>query len=453
MKHATVIVAALMCLAGPLPARAAQEPTVLLRGARVLVGDGGELAQGDVLLRGDKIAAMGAHIDAPAGARVVDARHRVVTPGIIDTHSHLGVYATPAVDALSDGNEMTDPFTPEIRTEHGVWPQDPGFIRALQGGVTTLQVLPGSANLVGGGSVVLHTRPHRTVAEMKFPDAPTGMKMAWGENPKRVYGNKGRAPATRMMEMAMDRERFLRAQAYRKKQQAWERDKKGDPPDRDLGLETLAGVLDGKILVHCHCYRADEMAQVMGLAREMGFKVRSFEHGVEAYKIRDMIAAEGVGVSTWADWWGFKIESYDAVPANIALLHEAGVKVAVHSDSENGIQRLNQEATKAIAAGRDLGVEVPESQAIKWLTSNPAWILGIEERTGRLVPGLMGDVVVWDRTPFSVYARAVQVYEAGQLVYDREDPGQQPLSDFELGHPSARPADRSLPPALPRFLP
>jgi imidazolonepropionase-like amidohydrolase len=445
MRLQLALVAALLAS----PAQAAAPPATLLTGARILVGDGTELPAGDVLIRDGKLVAVGAHLTPPAGAKVVDVRGRVVTPGLIDTHSHLGVYPTPALDALSDGNEMTDPTTPGLRTEHGIWPQDPGFIRALMGGVTTCQILPGSGNLIGGGSVVVHTRPRRLVEDMKLAGAPTGMKMAWGENPRRVYGAKGRMPSTRMGEMQVDRAIFLRAQAYRKKLG----DKKGDPPDRDLELETLAQVLDGKILVHCHCYRADEMAQVLGLAKEMGFKIRTFEHAVEAYKIRDVLAKEGVGISAWADWWGFKIESYDGIKANIALCTEAGVHVSLHSDSENGIQRLNQEAGKAIAAGRKLGIDLPERQAIRWLTAEPAWALGIEDKVGKLAPGLVGDVVVWDRSPFSVYARATQVYEDGELVYDREDPAVQPRSDFELGHPTARPFDRSLPAVLPRFVP
>jgi imidazolonepropionase-like amidohydrolase len=185
----------------------------------------------------------------------------------------------------------------------------------------------------------------------------------------------------------------------------------------------------------------------------MGFKIRTFEHAIEAYKVRDKLAAEGVGISTWADWWGFKIESYDAIRANIALCTESGVRVALHSDSENGIQRLNQEAGKAIGAGRQLGIDIPERQAVRWLTSEPAWVLGIEDKVGTLKPGLNADVAVWDRSPFSVYARATQVYEDGDLVYDREDPAHQPVSDFELGHPTGRPPQISLPPVLPRFVP
>jgi imidazolonepropionase-like amidohydrolase len=436
------------------PALAApQSRDVLLRGGRVLVGDGTELAKGDVLLHAGKVSAIGARLEAPEGATVVDLTGRVVTPGLIDTHSHLGVYPTPDLDALEDGNESTSPLTPQLRTEHAIWPQDPGFVRALQGGVTSLQVLPGSANLIGGGSVVIKTRPALTVEEMKFPQAPMGLKMAWGENPRRVYGSRGQMPKTRMAEMAMDRAEFIRAQTYKRRWEAYEKSKTGDPPDRDIGMEALRGVLDGKVLVHCHCYRADEMAQVLGLAHEMGFKIRSFEHGLEAYKLRDRLAADGVGVSTWADWWGSKIEMYDGIPANIALLTEAGVHVALHSDNENGIQRLNQEAAKAMLAGRRLGIDIPEREAIRWLTSEPAWVLGIEAQVGRLQPGFMGDVVVWDRTPFSVYARATRVYIDGQLIYDREDPTVQPRSDFELGHPTARPFDRSLPVTVPRFQP
>jgi imidazolonepropionase-like amidohydrolase len=450
MSVSRSLLAAVLLAVSAVPAAAA-ESVLMLRGGRVLTGEGADIAGCDVLIKDGKIADVGKSLKAPPGARVLDVRGRVVTPGLIDSHSHLGVYPTPDLEALADGNEMTDPTTPEVNTEHGVWPQDPGFGRALAGGVTTVQILPGSANLIGGASVVLRTRRARTVAGMKLEGAPNGMKMAWGENPRRAYGEKGRAPATRMEEMAMDRSIFLKAKDYRDKWAAYEKDKKGDPPARDLALDTLRGVLDGKILVHCHCYRADEMMQVLGLAQEMGFKIRSFEHAVEAYKIRDMLDAREVGISTWADWWGFKIESYDAVRGNVAMCHDAGMHVAVHSDSEDGVQRLNQEAGKAIAAGRRLGIVIEEKDAIKWVTSQPAWILGIENQTGRLAPGLRADVTVWDRSPFSVYARAQQVYIDGELAFDRNDPAMQPGSDFELGHPAAHPPAPARPLVLPRF--
>jgi imidazolonepropionase-like amidohydrolase len=413
----------------PLPST-----TTLIRGGTVMTAAGQVIPNGQVLLVDGKIRAVGATVDAPAGVTVVDATGKFVTPGIIDTHSHLGVYASPGVDALSDGNEATSPNTAEVWAEHSVWPQDPGFTRALEGGITTLQILPGSANLFGGRSVVLKNVPSRTVQGMKFPGAPYGLKMACGENPKRVYGNRG-GPATRMGNVAGYRSAWIRATAYRDRWDRWDRDGRAADkmPDRDLELETLAGVLRGEILVHNHCYRADEMAQMIDVAREFGYRIRSFHHGVEAYKVRDLLARDSIAGSLWADWWGFKMEAMDFTRANLAMVHQAGARAIVHSDDPTGIQKLNQEAAKAVEAGREVGIEVSENDALRWLTANPAWALGIDDRVGTLEPGKNADVVIWSANPFSVYARVDRVYIDGALLFDRANPLRQPKTDFEVG--------------------
>jgi imidazolonepropionase-like amidohydrolase len=363
---------------------------------------------------------------------VIDGAGKYVTPGIIDDHSHLGVYAAPGGDALSDGNEATNPATPQVWAEHSVWPQDPQFPRNLAGGVTTLQVLPGSANLIGGRSVVLKVVPGRTVQAMKFPGAKYGLKMACGENPKRVYGQRG-GPSTRMGNVAGYRAAWIRAQEYRMKWDKWNTDHKGDAPTRDLGNETLAEVLRGNILVHNHCYRADEMAQMIDIAREFGYKIRSFHHGVEAYKVADLLAKEGISGSIWADWGSFKMEALDAVKGNLALVDHAGARAIVHSDDPSGSQRLNQEAAKAMEAGAEIGIPVSDEQAIKWLTINPAWALGLEDKIGSLETGKNADVVLWTGNPFSVYSKPEKVWVDGALLYDRLDPSQQWRTDFELG--------------------
>ena len=272
----------------PFPSR-----TTVIRNVNLLTAAGPLIRNGAILLQNGKIAAVGATVDAPADALVIDGAGKYVTPGIVDDHSHLGVYAAPGGNALSDGNEATNPTTPQVWAEHSVWPQDPQFPRNLAGGVTTLQVLPGSANLIGGRSVVLKVVPGRTVQAMKFPGAKYGLKMACGENPKRVYGQRG-GPSTRMGNVAGYRAAWIRAVDYRRKWDKWNADHKGDPPTRDLGLETLAEVLRGNMLVHNHCYRADEMAQMIDIAHEFGYKIRSFHHGVEAYKIADLLAKEGI---------------------------------------------------------------------------------------------------------------------------------------------------------------
>jgi imidazolonepropionase-like amidohydrolase len=341
------------------------------------------------------------------------------------------VYAAPGTDAESDGNEATNPVTAEVWAEHSFWPQDPEIPLAIAGGITTIQALPGSANLIGGRSAVLKLIPARTVQEMKFPGAGYGLKMACGENPKRVYRNRG--PSTRMGNMAGYRAAFIQAEGYRQRWDKWNHTHQGDPPQRDLKLESLAEVLRGNILVQNHCYRADEMAQMLDLAHEFGFKIRSFHHAVEAYKIADLLAREGTAASVWADWWGFKEEAMDGIHENAALIQAAGGRVVIHSDDPGGIQRLNQEAGKAMYAGNRAGVPVTRDQALRWITANPAWVLGIDSIVGTLEPGKMADVVVWSADPFSVYARAVQVYNDGWLVYDRSDPAHQPRTDFQLG--------------------
>ena len=402
-----------------------------LVGATVFDGAGGRIERGTVLLRDGKVVAVGdASLAVPEGFTRIDATGKFVTPGVIDIHSHLGDYPTPSVAAHEDGNEMTDPVTPEVWAEHSVWPQDPGFTRALaNGGVTALQILPGSANLMGGRSVTLKNVPARTVQGMKFPQAPYGLKMACGENPKRVYGEKGRMPSTRMGNFAVNRATWARAVEYKRKREA------GEIKERDFAMETLAGVLDGEILVHNHCYRADEMGLVLDMAREFGYKVSTFHHATEAYKIGDLLRAAGTCSAIWADWWGFKMEANDGIPENAAILHRAGACVVIHSDDENGIQRLNQEAAKAQGDARRMGIAIPDETVISWITLNPAKAMGIDRMTGSLAPGKMADVVLWNDNPLSVYARPEKVWVDGALLFDALDKKRRPVSDFELGLP------------------
>ena len=402
-----------------------------IRNVTIFDGEGGKIDNGVVFMSGGKISSVGGSGTAiPADVAVIDGTGKFVTPGIIDIHSHLGDYPSPAVEANSDGNEATSPTTPEVWAEHSVWPQDPGFSRALtNGGITSLQILPGSANLMGGRSVVLKNVYARTVQGMKFPGAPYGMKMACGENPKRVYGSKGRMPSTRMGNLAVNRQTWIKAQEYKKKRDS------GKDFTRDIGMETLAGVLDGDIKIQNHCYRADEMAIVLDMAKEFGYKVAAFHHAVESYKIADLLRDNGVCSAVWADWWGFKMEAYDAIPENAAILQNAGACVIIHSDDENQIQRLNQEAAKAQADGRRMGINISDAEVIKWLTYNPAKALGIEDKTGSLKPGKMADLVLWNGNPLSVYSRPDKVWIDGALMFDASNPKIRPVSDFELGQP------------------
>jgi len=407
------------------------KPT-LIRNATVLTATNQEIDGGDVLMQGGKIVSVGKNLAAPADAVVIDGRGKFVTPGIIDIHSHLGVYPSPSNEATQDGNEATKPATPEVRSENSVWPQDPGFTRALAGGVTAMQILPGSANLIGGRSVVLKNVPSVTTQGMKFPNAPYDLKMACGENPKRVYENKG-GPSTWMGDVAGYRAAFEKAKEYRDKWRAYWKDKKGDPPDRDIGLETLALVLDKKIPVQMHCYRGDQMATMIDVAKEFGFRIAAFHHASEAYKVADLLKANGICAVMWADWWGFKMEAYDGIPENIAMVDHAGACATIHSDDPIGIQRLNQEVAKAMAAGRRMGYPITRAHAVEWMTRNPAYALGILNQTGTLEKGKDADIVLWDHDPFSVYAHAEKVFIDGALLFDRDNPKISPRSDFEIG--------------------
>lgn len=411
--------------------------------ATILDGKGGRIDGGSVLVEGGKIKAVGKDIAAPEGATVINAEGRWVTPGIIDVHSHLGVYPSPGVQSHSDGNEVGEPVTADAWVEHSNWPQDGGFIRAAAGGVTALQLLPGSANLVGGRSVTLKNVPGRVAQDMKFPGAPYGMKMACGENPKRVYGNGKNSPEfrphTRMGNVAGYRQAWADAQAYQRAWDKYERDYKAGidatPPARDLNLETLAGVLDGEILVHMHCYRADDMGTMLDVMKEFGYKITSFQHAVESYKIADKLAEDGVCSAMWADWHGFKMEAYDGIRENIPFVHKAGACAIVHSDDAYGIQRLNQEAAKALADGRKAGVDISKEEAWQWLSLNPAKSLGIADKVGTIEPGKDADIVLWSGDPFSVYTKADVTFVDGAVIFDRNDPSRQPVMDFELGQP------------------
>ena len=413
-------------------------PTAIV-GANVLTATGQEIDGGTVLFSGGKIQAVGKDVAVPAGATVVDGRGKWVTPGVIDAHSHLGVYPSPSVSSRSDGNELTDPDTAGVWAEHSIWPGDPGFDRARAGGVTTFMILPGSGNLFGGRAVVIKNVPAVTTQAMKFPGAPYSLKMACGENPKRVYGSKGRFPSTEMGNVLGYRTAWIDAADYMRK---WDdyRDKigrheKADPPKRDLRLDTLAGVLRGEILPQMHCYRSDEMATLIDLSHEFGFHIAMFHHASEAYKIAPLLKKEGICVATWADWAGFKMEAYDGIESNAAMVDHAGACLVIKSDDPIITQHLNQEAGIAMGAGLRAGFQIDRAHAISWITSNPAKAIGVGDKTGSLEPGKMADVVLWSGDPFSVYTKADKVFIDGALVYDRSDPRYQSRADFELGQP------------------
>ena len=439
--------ALLLCIsldAEPFDSTYIAEPsaTSLLKNANIYDGEGNEFFGYDLLIVNGKIEAIGLNLLSKTENTVeYDLSGMWVTPGIIDLHSHMGVYSAPGVKTSSDGNESTSPVTADVWAEHSVWTQDPQFSLALQGGVTTFHVLPGSANLIGGRGTTFKNVQSNTIQGMKFPDAPHSLKMACGENPKRVYGSRRQAPSTRMGNIAGYRKAWIKASKYRENMNTYE-SKSAEakeivsPPTRDLEMDTLAGVLNGEILVQNHCYRAEEMAMMIDIAEEFGYKITAFHHAVEAYKIADLLADNGICGALWADWWGFKHEAYDMVQENIAIIDQArnGTGCAVvHSDDAIGIQHLNQEAAKALAAGNRAGFNISKARAMKWITSNPAKAAGIEKTTGSLVKGKNADVVIWNKNPFSVYAIAQKVFIDGNLMFDRDDLSSKPVSDFDLG--------------------
>ena len=422
-------------------------PSVLLQDAHVMTAAGAVYERGWVLFEGGSITALGqGEPPAAEGAQRLSLEGHWITPGLIDPHSHMGVYGWPHAEAHDDGNELTQVMTAGVWAEHSIKPQDPAIQRAVAGGVTTILTIPGSANLIGGRGVVLQLVPTRSGRAMRFPGAPEHLKLACGENPKRFHGDQGRLPSTRMGSMYALRQAFLDAEVARQEWDAWElgmaedgqgRRKKHDddeppePPERVLATETLVGVLRGEIHPQIHCYRADDMVGMLQLADELGFSIRAFHHATSAYKIRDILAEREVGAVTWSDWWGFKMEALDGIPQGVGLLEQADAHVTLHSDSPSYGQILNQDAAKALREARRAGLDISEDQALGWVTLQPAWVLGIDHLTGSLEPGKRADVVVWDGHPFGAYTKARLVFIQGELRYDVDQP--RVWSDFELG--------------------
>ena len=367
-----------------------------------------EIQDGTVLVQEGKIVAVGTDISIPSGIEIFDVGGRYLMPGIIDVHSHMGVYSWPGARAHSDGNEASEPVTAFVRAEDSVRVADPAMALARAGGVSTVMILPGSANLIGGETITLKLRPSRTLNGMRFEGAPRGIKMACGENPKRVHNDEERGPSTRMGNIAHMREIFRQAQDYRKS-------RLGDaPPPSDLNLETLIDVLDGKIKVHIHCYRQDDIEGIYRVMDEFGIQVASFQHALEAYKIRDIIIEHGTAIATWPDWWGFKMEAYDATPYNASIVKKEGGVVAIHSDSAKTIQRLYTEAAKVIRYGST------EQEVLEMITLDPAKMLGIENRVGSIEVGKDADLALFSKHPLDVYTRVDMTWIDGEIVYQKE---------------------------------
>ena len=387
---------------------------VLLRGGHLLTVSDGLLESTDLLVREGRIAAIGKRLPLPEGVTEIDVAGRWIMPGVLDAHAHI---------AIRGGiNEWTRNITPEVTIEDEVDPDDVGIYRALAGGTTSARLLHGSANAIGGRHEVVKLRWGSSAPEMVFDGAPRGVKFALGENPRQAnWGDGGRFPKTRMGVATSLRRAF---EAGRRYVAEWARfaaaeaaGEDPDPPRRDLRLEALAGILAGEIAVHSHCYRADEILMLLSVAEEFGFKVQTFQHALEAYKVaREIGAHGGAGASTFIDWWGFKFEAYDAIPYNPALVHEAGVAMSINSDSDDHIRRLNLEAAKAVKYGG-----VSESDALAMVTLVPAQQLGVAERVGSISVGKDADLAVYDRHPFDTRSHVVLALVDGEVRFERTE--------------------------------
>ncbi len=426
----------------------------LIRNATVLTVTRGTLTNADVLIRNGKIAALGKNVRAAANARVIDATGKFVLPGIVDCHSH---------SMLDTINEGTLSVTSMARTSDVLNPHDIDLYRALAGGVTSLNLLHGSANAIGGLNTVVKIKYGRPAAEMIFPGAMPGIKFALGENPKRSNsqpqpGQTRRYPMTRMGVEETIRDAFSRARDYKKSwdeyRAASSRDKNLVAPRRDLQLEPLVEVLEGKRFVHAHCYRADEILMLINVANDFGFKIKTFQHTLEGYKVAREIAQHGAGASIFADNWAYKIEAYDAIPYNAAIMTRAGVVVSMNSDSDERARRLNIEAAKAMRYG-----DLTEDEALKLVTWNPAVQLGIQQRVGSLEVGKDADLAIWNDHPLSVYARVETTFVDGEIFFDRQqDLAKRPdvlkeRAQLEAADPNRPPAGGASPQAPRRRRP
>ena len=389
---------------------------ILIQNATILTVSHGIIENGSILIKDGKIAEVGSSIKAPTGARLIDATGQFVMPGIIDCHSHIAIEGgvnegSVSVSSIANIAEVLDS-------------DDVGIYRDLAGGVTTANILHGSANSIGGQTIVIKLRWGQPAAKLPFEGALPGIKFALGENPKRsnfsIPGQPKRYPATRMGVEETIRGAFTEARDYKNSWEAYRKrisggEKNALPPRRDLRLEPLVEVLDGKRYVHAHCYREDEILMLLRVAKEFGFKVRTFQHVLEGYKVADELAAAGAGASTFSDWWAYKVEAYDAIPYNAAMMTKRGVVVSVNSDDAAEATHLNQEAAKSMKFGG-----LTHDEALKLVTINPAMQLGIDKRVGSIDVGKDADLVIYNHDPLSAYAVAQKTIIDGRVLFDRD---------------------------------
>jgi imidazolonepropionase-like amidohydrolase len=392
---------------------AAETEPLALTGGTILTVTHGTIENGTLLIRDGKIEALGADVELPEGVKTIDVSGRFVMPGIIDAHSHI---------ALDGGiNEATSPVTPQIDMATAVVPDDLAIYRALAGGVTATKLMHGSANVIGGINITVKLNRADSVEGMRIRGARPQLKMALGENPKRLYGGKNKTPATRPAEFALIRQSFLDAQDYAQKWERYEKKRKDDedarPPKRDLKLDTLAKVLAGEIAIDCHAYVAHEILTLIRIAEEFDLPLVAISHGLEAYKVRDQIASKGISLLTHTDWWGYKWEAYDSIPYGPAMLVRAGINTTIISDSGDVMRRLNREVAKLQSYG-----DLSDDEALAMITINAARALEIDKRTGSLETGKDADIAVFENHPLGGRAKCVLTFVDGELLFDAENP-------------------------------
>lgn len=402
----------LLLLLGACLGLAAQP--VVIQNANILTVTRGSF-RGSVLIRDGKIVEAGERVLIPPGAKIVDAGGQYVMPGIIDCHSHISAEAI---------NESSVSVSSMVSVEDVINPEAVALYRALAGGVTSANILHGSANAIGGKCSLLKMRWGQDARGLKFEGAKPGIKFALGENPKR-RGQPGstegvqqnlRYPGTRMGVEDVIRQSFNDAKVYQQQWKEYQQNRKGPPPRRDLKLEPLVEVLEGKRLVHAHCYRADEILMLLRVAEEYGFKIRTLQHVLEGYKVAKEIAAHGAGASTFSDWWSYKVEAFDAIPYNAAIMVRKGVLVSLNSDSAELMRRLNTEAAKTMKYGG-----LSEDEALALITINPAKQLQVDDRVGSIEPGKDADLVIYDKHPLSSFAKVQKVLIDGRVYFDRDE--------------------------------
>ncbi|MGD2123919.1 MAG: amidohydrolase family protein [Gemmatimonadota bacterium] len=414
-----VALALCLAIASSMPLSAQD---LLITGGTVLTITNGDLPETDVLIRDGKIAEIGQNLSAPEGVRVIDATGRFVMPGILDSHSHMGIDR-----GLNEGSRSV---VPEVSIADVIKHDDPAFFTALAGGITTIHTMHGSANSIGGQNEIIKLKWGRPWEDLVVEDAPITLKFALGENVRRSSStNPTRYPRSRSGVAEVMRESFQRAQnyvdaweKYEADKAAWDRANRRNrglepiPPKRDIQLEVLAGVLNGTTIVRCHAYRADEMAMMMEVANEFGITGGVFEHALDGYKIAPELAENGWAASVFADSWGYKIEAYEAIPYKMIILYEAGVRTSINSDSAERVRRLFQEAARGVKYGG-----VPENEALKMITINSAMDLGIEHRVGSIEVGKDGDIAIFSHYPLHTPARVEMTIIEGEVFFDRSE--------------------------------